>query len=747
MNSLQHAMQAAGVGLLTMDYVANTATPNEKAAEIWGLASLEPVALRSLYDHFHPDDLTEIERKIEESLDSRGSGAVDLDFRILRADGSIRWLRAGQHVCFDAQGPRSGVMVAVDVTRQKSAETAMTHSHAESQTHFEMAGIANAEIQLESGHIVRVNRRFCSLTGYTESELLNRKLQSLILVDDRIPCACDVEEFMPRGSEQHEAEKRFVRKDGSVGWIHLTATLIRGDADKNSSLLINAQDITGRKQIESRIQESESRFRTFMENSPTYAFMKDAEGRYVYVNPQCAKLIPLDKWIGKTDLDLFPSSTANEFRANDRNVLSTGQPEQSLETLETENGPIYFLAIKFPLQTLKGQVLLAGISVDVTAKYRAEQELRDADRRKNHFLATLAHELRNPLAPIRNAVQILQLKASLDPELVWVKEMLGRQVGQMSRLLDGLIDLSRISRNRLELRKSRIELSKILEIAIETSRPLIDAEQHHFTMSLPKENIYLDGDFVRLSQVFSNLLNNAAKYTPKGGRIHLSVVIENAEIVVTVSDSGIGIPPEKLGEIFEIFWQGSITDTSHSGGLGIGLSIVRGLVELHQGSVEACSAGVGAGSQFRVRLPYRRTETTAGVPNLVMAQTALHCTRQTVLVVDDNPDSADSMAMQLRLKGHQTLVSNDGERALEIIQSTRPDVILLDIGLPGISGHEVALQIRQFAWGKKVLLIAMTGWGQRADRIRSQQAGFDFHLTKPVDLTQLDQILTSTGSA
>jgi signal transduction histidine kinase/CheY-like chemotaxis protein len=365
--------------------------------------------------------------------------------------------------------------------------------------------------------------------------------------------------------------------------------------------------------------------------------------------------------------------------------------------------------------------------------------LQDADRRKDEFLATLAHELRNPLAPIRNAVQILQMKGLAQPELQNSRDIIDRQVRQMTRLVNDLLDVSRISRGKIDLQKQQVLLSPILINAVEASRPLIEATKHELTLNLLPEPVCVEADTARLAQVFSNLLNNAAKFTEQGGHIWLAAQRQGSDVVVTVKDNGTGIPSDKLPALFEMFSQVEGSMGRSQGGLGIGLHLVKQLVEMHGGSVTARSEGPGKGSEFVVRLPI--IIDAAGASHPIKEEGAVPKSSLRILIVDDNRDSADSLAMMLRIMGNDIHTAYDGEEAVAAAGEFRPDVVVLDIGLPKLNGYEACRRIRQQPWSKGVVLIAMTGWGQEEDRRRSQEAGFDKHMVKPVDPQVLMNVL------
>jgi signal transduction histidine kinase/ActR/RegA family two-component response regulator len=373
---------------------------------------------------------------------------------------------------------------------------------------------------------------------------------------------------------------------------------------------------------------------------------------------------------------------------------------------------------------------------------RLYEELRAADRHKDEFLATLAHELRNPLAPIRSALQVMQL-AGDDPRALQTSQtIIDRQIQQMVHLIEDLLDVSRISRGKMELRRKRVALSEVVNSAVETSRPFIDAAQHRLTVTLPDEPIPLNADLTRLAQVFLNLLNNSAKYTEAGGDIRLSAERQGSTVIVRVRDNGMGISSSMLPHVFEMFTQADRSLERTQGGLGIGLTLVKRIVELHGGSVEARSDGAGKGSEFAVRLPVAaesRLRPVDAEPG--RSPTVCSAARHRILVVDDNRDAADTLATLLRMKGHEVQTAYDGIEAVDAAANYRPAAVLLDVGLPRLNGFDAARRIRQLPNDQDIVLIALTGWGQEEDRRRSRDAGFDDHLVKPVDPNHLERVL------
>lgn len=395
----------------------------------------------------------------------------------------------------------------------------------------------------------------------------------------------------------------------------------------------------------------------------------------------------------------------------------------------------------------------AELVVERTKALAAQAQLTAADARKDEFLATLAHELRNPLAPLRNVVQLLRARPLDDPQLVWARDVLERQTAHMALLVDDLLEMSRITQGKVRIRKERLDVSQALNVALEAAEPFIAAGKHELTVALPQEPIYVDADPTRVTQMILNLLNNAAKYTPDNGQIEVSIRRDGDEVVIAIRDSGIGLSGENLNKVFEMFSQVTPAVQRTEGGLGIGLALVKGLAEMHGGSVEAASEGVGHGSVFSIRLP-AAPGTTGGeaagatqVSNADVAGAPAPQTARRVLVVDDNIDAADSLAMLIELAGHEVRTVHDGHEALAVFEAFRPHLVLLDIGLPKMDGYEVARRFREMPWGKAAVLVALTGWGQQRDIDAAFAAGFDDHATKPIEPQRLQGVLNALAAS
>jgi len=502
------------------------------------------------------------------------------------------------------------------------------------------------------------------------------------------------------------------------------------------------------------------------QQSPMFmALLQGPEHRFEIANPAYVKLVGNREVLGKSVAEALPDTVEQGYLRLLDDVYASGQAyiahgaKYLMQATPGDPGVERYVDFVYqPIKDVDGRV--TGIFVegaDVTeralanAALRASEEkfrelsetLSETNRQKDEFLATLAHELRNPLAPIKNALA-LQRRAVDDPKvLTSTRDMMERQVAHLARLIDDLLDLSRLSRGRVELRRRRIRLAAALSNAVETSRPVIEQSGHELTISEPGEELLVDGDNTRIVQIFANLLNNAAKYTPRGGKLHLRLSRHAGDAVVSIKDNGIGIPADMLHRVFEMFTRVSSSHTQDAGGLGIGLTLVRQLVELHGGSVEANSAGIGLGSEFVVRLPL--VHGPVADDESARAPRPARAAGLRILVADDNIDAAESLKAFLELGGHSVTSAHDGEKALALARETAPDVMVVDIAMPRRDGLSLARSVRAEPWGRRALLVAVSGWGQQADKLRSIDAGFDHHLVKPVDLESLDALLTAVS--
>jgi signal transduction histidine kinase len=439
-----------------------------------------------------------------------------------------------------------------------------------------------------------------------------------------------------------------------------------------------------------------------------------------------------------------------ELRELNRSLAQANeQLAQANVTLQAEKNR-ELEALNATLQRANAELERANRSLqnEVAERARAELALQEADRNKDEFLAMLAHELRNPLAPMLNAVQLMRMQPT-EQQMSWAQDLIRRQLGDLTRLVDDLLDVSRITRGKITLAREPLDVRTLIERAVENVEPLIQARGHRFTVELPQAPLRLDGDPTRLTQALANVLGNAAKYTDGAGHIDLRCQEQEGRVLIRVRDDGIGIPADLLPRIFELFTQLDRRVGSSSGGLGIGLALVRRLVEMHGGTVSAHSDGAGRGSEFVMTLPLLGADAAAARAEAAGTDSAPRPVSRRILVADDNADALESLAVLLKMSGHQVFSAPNGAAALEAAAEHLPEVVLLDIGMPLLDGYEVARRIRTQPWGSSMMLVALTGWGQDADRRRSQEAGFDSHLVKPLDLARLTQVLEqlSAGAA
>ena len=490
------------------------------------------------------------------------------------------------------------------------------------------------------------------------------------------------------------------------------------------------------------LQGADYSYRALIEAMQQGAVSLSGDGTILYCNRGFADMLktPHEKAIGATVAAFLPASQQALFEP----MLRQGRTRNSQGELQFQAADGTLLPVYVALAPLPPAeaVSLCMVVTDLTEQ-KKHQDLQEENRRKDEFLAMLAHELRNPLAPIQNALAVLQHPGCTDEKVTYSREIIERQVHQLSRLVDDLLDVSRITLGKVKLQKEPVELASILGRAIETSRPAIDSQRHRLTLSLESSDARLQADSTRLAQVIGNLLTNAAKYTDKGGEIFLTTQRQGGEILIRVRDTGMGISPELLPHVFDLFIQGDRALARSEGGLGIGLTLVRRLVELHGGKVEAHSAGPGKGSEFVVRLPALAEEFPSIEKKVCAVDRPNGHACRSVLIVDDNKDGADSLALLLNLMGHKVHISYTGPEALEAAKVVRPHVVLLDIGLPGMSGYDVARRLRDRTVFGTTVLVAMTGYGQREDRQLSREAGFHHHLVKPVNPEVLQGLLES----
>ena len=561
--------------------------------------------------------------------------------------------------------------------------------------------------------------------------------------DDRVRVEAAVAAALAKGGP-YRCEYRVRHRDGGVRWVEANGRVERDEAGRAVRFPGVLLDIEDRRRTEAERDRAAVLLRGFVEAVPGVVYAKDLEGRLILANRGTAELLGCapEAFIGRTDRELLADAAQAEAVMDaDRRVMTSGVSEHLEERVHRADGTeAIWWSTKAPMRDGDGVVVgLIGSSVDITDRKRAEEALRQADRRKDEFLAMLAHELRNPLAPISTAAHMLRLAGAPSPGVARASEIIGRQVGHLTRLVDDLLDVSRVTRGLVELDLAPVDVRAVVSAAAEQARPLIQARGHELRMALGAGRFTVDGDFHRLVQVVANLLNNAAKYTPPGGVVEVRLGPDGDRVAIEVVDNGIGIEPGLLPHVFDLFTQAERTPDRAQGGLGIGLALVRSMVQLHHGEVDATSAGLGRGSTFVVRIP-RRASDAPSTPALETTPTA--ASRRRVLVVDDNEDAAGTLADVLQLVGHQVGVAHGAHAALALAgKGERWDTYILDIGLPEMTGYELGRRLRALPGGASATLIALTGYGQPDDRAVAKAAGFDHHLVKPADVARLVAIL------
>ncbi|HET7307163.1 MAG TPA: PAS domain-containing protein [Gammaproteobacteria bacterium] len=648
----------------------------------------------------HPRDREQFKAAMRKAIDPAGDGEYDTDYRVIWPDGTTHWLISrGRCVFENARGerrPTRFVGVVLDVTERRRA-AAERRRRQDNERFLNRTGAILAA-SLDYDETMRQIARLCVpyLADWAFIDLLE---------DDKTVRRIEVAHANPAHAELAAMFRADPPPPERLETPQAKALL------EGRPLLV--PDVTGmvREAIASQpVQPRVERMARLIGDKPASLI--------------CVPLVARGKTLGL--LSLLAIESGRRYGDSD---LAFAQDLARRAALAMDNARLYREA------------------EDAAAALREQaDELLQADRRKDEFLATLAHELRNPLAPLSTNLQLLRLTGADSQAARKAQAVMERQVNHLVRLLDDLLDVSRVSRGRIELRKSRVDLSTILTDAVEISRPAIDASEHRLDVDNPPEPVFVEADPARLKQVFVNLLNNAAKFTPRGGHLSLGVAVANGSVRVRVCDTGVGIAPEDLMHIFEMFSQSENELQSGTGGLGIGLTLTKQLVEMHGGSIEATSEGRDCGSEFIVRLPLASApETTRQAAD--PAGEAAATPRRRVLVIDDNEDIADSLAMLLEMMNHDVRAVYSGAAGLEAGADFEPHIVFMDIGMPEMNGHEAAREIRQQPWGENVSLIALTGWGQKEDRRRSREAGFDRHLVKPIDPAMLEQVIREADDA
>ena len=562
------------------------------------------------------------------------------------------------------------------------------------------------------------------------------------------------EKFRRRADHEDSfpADYRIVKPDGTVHWLSGRGLIVSRLPDGRAHRLVSIMaDVSERRQAEEHLAVERERLALALEAGRMGAYDLDMLRDDLWWSPQTYAIFGVDPATftptRESVIGLVHPDDRARFLRQRAEAIEQRRPFAAELRIVRGDGSMAWIGHRghTTYDDAGRPVRHFGIAMDISDRKAAEDALRDADRKKDDFIAMLAHELRNPLAPIRNAVTLLRKSPVDDPQVVWCRDVIDRQVAQMTHLLEDLLDVSRMARGRLQLRLETLAITTVIERAVEIAQPVIDAGGHRLHIAVPAGTLLVRGDLTRLAQVFSNLLINAAKYTLERGTITLATELRGNDVLVRVIDTGIGLGPDQLLQIFEMFGQIASAHDRSQGGMGIGLSLARRLIEMHGGEIAAKSDGPGRGSEFSVRLPLAPAAADAPPP-LAGTSPATGPARR-ILVVDDLRDGADSLALLLETMGHSVRVAYDGEEALTIGASFLPEVALLDLGMPEVNGYELCRRVRAAPWGRAMTLIAQTGWGQDEDRRRTRAAGFDHHIVKPIDLDVLNALLVRASRA
>ncbi len=772
--------------IFMLDPDGHVATWNAGAERIKGYQASEIIGKH--FSVFYPAETVEKGWPAEELRRAAAQGRFEDEGWRVRKDGSRFWANVVITALRDASGRLTGfAKVTRDLTERRRAEQELRRAHdeleervrartaelarsnealraevtqrqraeAELQDERErlaitLASIGDAVIATDpESRITFMNAVAARLTGWDPSEAVGRRLIEIFRIVNEYtrqgvadPVAKVLASGVVCGLANHTI---LIARDGTERPIDDSAAPIQGDGQVRGVVLV-FRDVTERR----RANEVQSWLAAVVENSEDAIISKSLDGRITSWNRGAERLYgyTASEAIGQPISILVPSGQTDEL-TDILERIAEGERTEHYETVRRrKDGRLVDVSINIsPVRDASGHVVGASaIARDITASKRtalalrqSEASLREADRQKDEFLAMLAHELRNPLAPIRNALQILRTPGAGPGVMEQAHRVAERQLRQLVRMVDDLLDVSRIMRGRVDLRKEPAELGAVLAAAVETAQPVLDAAGQDLVVSGPDEPVWLEADMPRLTQVVGNLLNNAAKFSPQAGRIWLSARRVGAQAEIRVRDEGAGIRPELLPRVFDLFVQDDRSLERTRGGLGIGLTVARQLVELHGGTITAESAGPGQGSEFVIRLPALAATPAQAVVAVPGPHTPSASKR--LLVVDDNVDAAESVAILLRLWGHEVRLAHSGPQALEAAETYRPDLVLLDIGLPGMSGYDVARRLRAQPAFQQTVLAALTGYGQEADRRTAFDAGFDLHLTKPVDLNELERLV------
>lgn len=740
---LRLALEAGQQGAWELDISTGKVTANARMFEIFGMPQKDDATTDDFFSLIQDEDKSKVLEAIV--VGQAGTGRYKPEYRIRRRDtGEERWIRTEGMVRCDPSGkPVSRVGIVRDVTEQKRTEEALRLSEEKFATAFAGNPAAIALTDLETGTFLDVNDTWTDLTGYSREEAIGQSSTNISIWLNREERSHYREELEKNGVIRNR-EYTFLKKSGTRFTAHVSSQILTISGRK--SILSTLIDVSNTKRAELALKKSEERARLLVKFAPSMIYEVDYQtSMFQSVNElMCLKLgYSREELLSMKVSDVLTKESVAIYEDRRRGYLANEHVPDSVEyTFVAKDGNHISIVINVAFiderENRAGAVVVAH---DIT-------ELKRAEAAKNNFISVLAHELRNPLSPLLSSIEMLghlvhagQVTEMNRSDMKEFLEIADRQVKNMSRLLDDLLDISRLANNKVELKKEHVDVNAIARRAVDSSREQIEIDGHAFSLSLPDAPLMIDADPVRIEQIIVNLLKNAAKFTSRGGNIFLAVSREGNDAVIRVKDDGIGIEKEVIEDIFKPYFQIEASRTRSRGGLGLGLMLVKNFCELHGGSIQVESGGTGTGTEFIVRLPALQSAIHAPKGP---SQRKYSGAQSRILVVDDNQQAASAMAKLLRLLGHEIRESHDGAKAIDCVDEFNPHVVLLDIGLPDMDGFQVARTIRE-KYGKQIVIAALTGYGQEDDRSKAKESGFDFHLVKPVSLQGVLDVIEDAG--
>jgi PAS domain S-box-containing protein len=751
---LMRTLMSIGDAVITTDKSGRVTMLNPVAERLTGWTNAQAIGqpLESVFRIVEEETRNPIENPVAKVFKSGAIVGLANHTWLISKDGKELPIADSAAPIWDEDDVIAGVVLVFrDISKQNAADKALAESEGRKSAILDSAvdGIVGIDDQ---GLIIEFNPAAEQLFGYKRQDVIGREMAELIIPAQwRDRHRIGMKKYLQSGEQQVLNRLVELTAVNSIGGeFPVEVSILRIEHNARTEFFGYIRDISQRKRNEFIIRRSEERFRALTVATTSIVWTTDDAGKFVDRQQAWSEYTgqTWEQYRGMGWLDAIHRGDREQLKAHWLEAVGKTAPYRSAGRLwHAASGSYrYFESHAVPLRNNDGKVReWIGSCKDIEKEKQLEEDVQQsmhkislANKRKNEFLATLAHELRNPLAPIRNALEIIKMSKTDEDVLKDANAIVQRQLDQLIRLVDDLLDISRISHGKIELRKEIIELTSIVHFAVESVRPLIGSKEQELSVELPADPVYLRADPQRLTQIIANLLNNSATFSPEGGQLKLSVRKDYDDVLISIQDNGIGIDADLLTGIFELFVQADTSLERSSSGLGIGLTLVKTIVELHGGNVVATSAGIGEGSEFIVRLPTVKNVVDASVGEIdAHRNNSLIGPSRRILIVDDNKDAADSLAQLLDIAGHEANVAYDGHECLSVVDKLNSEIVILDIGMPNLNGYDVARTLREKSRGKRMFLIALTGWGQDSDRQRSIDAGFDKHFVKPVDMRTL----------